>query len=40
MHGKPVELKTGKIIATKSGRMVRVYCPACFFQDYVPEKKR
>jgi len=39
LRGRPIEMKTGKIISKKSGRFIRKYCPKCFVKVEEPEKK-
>jgi hypothetical protein len=39
IDGKPVQLKSGKIISTKQGRKIRMYCPKCFNSIYVDEPR-
>ena len=38
--GKPAQMKGGKIISTKSGRMVRWTCPVCWNFIWKPEEKK
>jgi hypothetical protein len=39
LHGKPAVMKTGKIVATKKGRKMRIYCPVCFCSEFIEEPK-
>jgi hypothetical protein len=40
LHGKPAEMKNGKIINTRDGRKLRKYCPVCFEEFFIDEPKK
>jgi len=38
-QGRPIEMRSGKIVAKKEGRYIRHYCPHCFHRVWVPERR-
>jgi hypothetical protein len=40
LHGKPAEMKNGKITTKRGIRKLRKYCPVCFEEFFIDEPKK